>query len=98
TRRLPIPVVFTNHTSGFLQRMERGLAAQQRVARWLDHVSEVLAPSEELAAATRRLNIDSPVQYIPNGVDVARFQPGPSSLRQSLNIGPEEVVVLLARR
>lgn len=98
TRRLPIPVVFTNHTSGFLQRMERGPAARQRVARWLDHVSEVLAPSEELAAATRRLNIDSPVQYIPNGVDVSRFQPGASALRESLNISPDEIVVLLARR
>jgi glycosyltransferase involved in cell wall biosynthesis len=35
---------------------------------------------------------------IPNGVDPARFKPGPSDARATLGIGVDEVVVVLARR
>lgn len=98
TRGLRRPVVFTNHTSGFLQRMERGGWSRRRVARWLRHVELVLAPSLELAEATQRLAVACPVHYIPNGVDPGRFQPGRSQLRQRLGIAESETVVLLGRR
>lgn len=98
TRRLPVPVVFTNHTSGFLQRLARGERARQRVARWLDHVACCLAPSEELAEGTLELHANPPVRYVPNGVDVVRFAPGPSTTRRELKIPDDAQVVLLARR
>lgn len=98
TRALDVPVVFTNHTSGFLKRMTRGTLARRRVARWLDHTQLVLSPSEELAEATLSLDGPTPVRYVPNGVDPGRFSPGPSPWRRKLRIAPEETVVLLARR
>jgi glycosyltransferase involved in cell wall biosynthesis len=98
TRYLGPPVIFTNHTSGFLQRMEKGPRAQRRVAGRFSHLAAVIAPSEELAEATRRLNIPCDVHLISNGVDPQRFCPGPRSLRQQWGIADDETVVLLARR
>ena len=96
---LAVPVVFTNHTSGFLQRVARGTSAQARVARRMTHLQHVLAPSEELCAATRKVGFTGPVDFIPNGVDIERFQPGDRfRARQALNIPNETTVVLLARR
>ncbi|MFV0444886.1 MAG: glycosyltransferase family 4 protein [Planctomycetaceae bacterium] len=98
TTGLDIPVVFTNHTSGFLKRLERGPRARRRVAHWFDHVALTLAPSEELAAATGSLPVRCPVEYIPNGVDPNRFTPGPATLRGRWGVGTDETVVLLGRR
>lgn len=98
TRRLPVPVVFTNHTSGFLQRIERGRWARQRVAQRMRHVDLILAPSEELAEATLTLGLDVPVRYIPNGVDPVRFSPGRTAIRGRLGVSEMDVMVLLARR
>ncbi|MCA9053491.1 MAG: glycosyltransferase family 4 protein [Planctomycetaceae bacterium] len=98
TKGLDVPVVFTNHTSGFLQRLERGDRARKRVARWIDSADLVLAPSEQLVEATLSLSVSCPVRYVPNGVDPQRFTPGQSSVRTRLGIGDDETVVLLARR
>ena len=98
TMGLPRPIVFTNHTSGFLQRVGRSARARRRVARWIESADLVLAPSEQLAEATLALEVTSPVRYVPNGVDPDRFCPGPSDVRQELGIADDEVVVLLARR
>ena len=97
-RGLGLPVVFTNQTSGFLQRLERGWLAKRRVARHLAAADAILAPSEELAAATRSLQLPTPVRYIPNGVDPLRFRPDVPSARGPLGIPERDVVVLLARR
>lgn len=97
-RGLPCPIVFTNHTSGFLRRLERGRFARRRVARMLAPAQLVLAPSEELAASTRTLGLNVPVHYIPNGVNPDRFSPIGSSLRERLGIAQTATVVLLARR
>jgi glycosyltransferase involved in cell wall biosynthesis len=98
TRGLGLPVVFTNHTSGFLQRVAAGAGARRRIARRLDHVDLILAPSEELAEATLAVGVDAPVRYIPNGVDPTRFSPGRSRLRTQWGLGESDVAVLLARR
>ncbi|MBF0588968.1 MAG: glycosyltransferase family 4 protein [Magnetococcales bacterium] len=95
---LSVPVIFTNHTSGYLMRIEKGPREQAKMRKRMAHVHHVLAPSEELAEATRRVGYENPVDFISNGVDVRRFAPGVSSLREAHGISPDEVVVLLARR
>lgn len=95
---LDIPVIFTNHTSGFLKRIEKGPAARRKMTRRLAHVAHVLAPSDELVAATRAVDYAGPVDFISNGVDSERFTPGPSDQRPKWKIGGHETVVLLARR
>ena len=98
TARLTAPVVFTNHTSGYLRRFTKGARAKRRLAKRLAHVRHVLAPSEELCEATGAVGYAGPVTFIPNGVDTDRFKPADSPLRATWGVSEQEVVVLLARR
>ena len=98
TRHLGVPVVFTNHTSGFLKRVAGGPVEQERARRRLTHIRRVFAPSEELVEATLTVGYDGPVVYIPNGVDTGRFHPGLSPLRNAWDLDGNDIAVLLARR
>ncbi|MCA9077446.1 MAG: glycosyltransferase family 4 protein [Planctomycetaceae bacterium] len=98
TRGLNVPVVFTNHTSGFLKRIQRGPGEHRRLADRLKHVAHVLAPSDELVEATKTVGYSGPVTFISNGVDTTRFKPGVPSHRESWQATDDDVVVLLARR
>lgn len=95
---LGLPVVFTNHTSGYLKRIEKGGREIGKIRRRLAHVARVLAPSEELCEATRAGGYQGPVEFIPNGVDTEAFQPGESPLRREWGVAADETLILLARR
>ena len=98
TRTLNAPTVFTNHSSGFLKRLHASPHRKARTARLLGHVRRLIAPSDELVEAAQSLGYAGPAEMIANGVDVERFRPGPPLARQAWGVGPDEVVVLLARR
>ncbi|HUO94284.1 MAG TPA: glycosyltransferase family 4 protein [Rhizomicrobium sp.] len=98
TRRLGVPTVFTNHSSGFLERLKASPERQNRTAALMQHIASLIAPSDELVEAARTLGYRGPAVMIPNGVDPARFSPGPSPIRGKLGIGADETVILLARR
>ncbi len=98
TRNLGVPVIFTNHTSGFLKRVEKGPAEHRRALKRLEHVEHVLAPSGELVEATQTVGYRGPVTFIPNGVDVERFVPGKPAKDFPWSKTNGEVVILLARR
>lgn len=98
SKYLNVPVVFTNHTSGFLKRIPKGAREMKKVRKRLSHVSHVLAPSIELIEATNKVGYEGDTTYIPNGVDPRRFTPDGPDLRDDLNIGANEFVVLVARR
>jgi glycosyltransferase involved in cell wall biosynthesis len=93
-----LPVVFTNHTSSFLRRMEQGGSQKRRMLRHLAGVQLVIAPSEELVQRTADTGYPGPLRFISNGVDVDRFCPGQSALRQRLGIPESAFVAVLARR
>ncbi|MDT8371113.1 MAG: glycosyltransferase family 4 protein [Gammaproteobacteria bacterium] len=91
TKGLDIPVLFTNHTSGYLRRLEKGQKVHGELAKRLAHICHVLAPSEELCEATRTIGFKNPIDFIPNAVDITRFTPAENR--------PERpVTILLARR
>ncbi len=98
SRRLPVPVVFTNHSSGFLKRVAKGARQQRRISNRMTHLCHVLAPSRELADKSREVGFTGPVDYIPNGVDIAKFQSGPSECRSEWQVPVNTPVMLLARR
>lgn len=98
TTRLRQPIVFTNHTSGFLKRIATGPRETQRVGSRLRHLAHVISPSKELLEATRSAGYKGPATYIPNGVDSNRFKPADSPLRARLGIAEDEIVILVARR
>jgi glycosyltransferase involved in cell wall biosynthesis len=94
-----LPVVFTNHTSGFLQTVAAGGLRRRRLGHLLAGCAHVLAPSEELVDAARAAGYAGAATYIPNGVDADRFSPGQAwSLRKRWGIEPEEAAVVIARR
>lgn len=92
TRGLPCPVIFTNHTSGFLKRLHAPEKKYRKLAARLSHVDHVIAPSQELCDATVEVGYTGPVTFISNGVDARRFHPVDRGEPAS------EPVVLLARR
>lgn len=91
TKGLTIPVLFTNHTSGYLRRIEKGPKVFAKLAKRLDHISHVLAPSEELCEATKIIGFNKPIDFIANGVDTSRFTPATTK-------SDRPVTLLLARR
>ncbi|MGD9600184.1 MAG: glycosyltransferase family 4 protein [Gammaproteobacteria bacterium] len=94
-----LPVVFTNHTSGFLQTVAAGGRRLRRVGRVLARCGHVLAPSEELVDAARAAGYTGPATYVPNGVDATRFTPGEARARRAAWGIPENAVaVVIARR
>jgi len=98
TKNLQAHVMFTNHSSGFLARLNASSARKQRTARLLRNVEFLIGPSDELVAAARSFGYAGPAEMIPNGVDVERFSPGRSRLRADWGLAQDEVAILLARR
>ena len=94
TRRLAAPVVFTNHSSGFLARRDATQFRRRRTAALLRHVRYLLAPSDELVEAARSFGYAGPAEMIANGVDTEKFTPAPEG-----SAAPRrEPVIVLARR
>jgi len=94
-----LPVVFTNHTSGFLQTVAAGGRRLARLSALIGRCDHLIAPSEELVSAAREAAYSGPATYIPNGVDDQRFRPGSDHvLRAAWGIPEDACVVVLARR
>ncbi|ACL71028.1 glycosyltransferase family 4 protein [Halothermothrix orenii] len=92
-------IVFTNHSSTFLLRMEK--KEYDRLKKDIFHAREIIAPSKELCEKTVELGypVDK-VHYISNGVDLDRFTPNINvqELKRELKIKQDEKVVVCARR
>ena len=97
-KALAIPAVFTNHTSGFLKRLDKSAHSKKRSLQRIAHFQEIIAPSEELCEASRSIGYHGPVSFIPNGVDVERFVTGRSALRAQWGIPEERTTIVMARR
>ena len=93
------PVVFTNHTSGFLKTVAAGGRRLKTLGRRIANTAHLIAPSEELVAAARTAGYVGRCDYIPNGVDAQRFTPGTAQvLRARWGLNDSHVAVVIARR
>jgi glycosyltransferase involved in cell wall biosynthesis len=95
-----IPLVYTNHTSGYLRRIAKG--GRRRMAmlkRLFAKVDVFLAPSEELLHVP--FPIKAPRIFIPNGVDASRFlfpEGLRDKVRSELGVGVKSRVAVITRR
>lgn len=95
-----VPGVATEHTSGFLDRLERGRMLW--LYRWVyARMDRIITPSDELAEAVRSLGIPADkITFVSNGVDTDKFSPEvpPKNLRQQYALAPGTRIVLCPRR
>lgn len=96
--KLPVPTVFTNHTSSFVRRANGSAKLRNKMCEQLAQAATVLTPSEILAEKTRAVGYQGPITFLANGVDNKMFSPGPSSLRDSLGIPEDAFVIAIACR
>ncbi len=98
SKGLSIPVIFTNHSSGFLARHHAGFIRKWRTRRLLAHVDALIGPSDELVDSARYFGYQGPARMIANGVDAERFTPGKGFKRSAWAVNEDDIVILLARR
>jgi len=95
-----VPLVYTNHTSGYLQRIQKGGMRRMALLRRLFAKPRLfLAPSRELLEIP--FPIDAEKIYIPNGVDSKKYRFDAHHrrrLRASLGISDDQVLGILTRR
>lgn len=100
TRR-PIPLVFTNHTSGFLRRMEKGGRRTKALERRLKKVDLLLAPSTELLKIPGNCPEMAARHYIPNGIRPASCERDleiRQLLRHKLQLSAQDRLGIATRR
>lgn len=103
TANLPVPVVFTNHSSGFLKKLQGSARTQAKVCKQMAHANAIIAPSQELVEASHILGYTGNSYFISNGVDPQKFnrpktETKRNQYRQKWGIAPDSTAVLLARR
>lgn len=95
-----IPLIYTNHTSGYLQRIQKGGMRRMALLRRLFAKPQLfLAPSQEL------LEVPFPIAarkvYIPNGVDSKKYRfdaRARAEMRPSLGLRDDHLLGILTRR
>ena len=95
----PAPIVFTNHSSGYLQRLNKGSRALTRLENLFAPIDLLLAPSEELLHTPFACNARK--AFIANGVEAARFTRNENTrtqLRHALAIKDDELLAIITRR
>ena len=94
------PLVYTNHTSGYLKRIQKGgIRRMALIKRLFKKPRLFLAPSREL------LEVPFPIPaekiFIPNGVDAAKYRYNEDHRRQvrtQLGLEDDDIVGILTRR
>lgn len=95
-----IPRIFTNHSSTYLYLCEKKIGLQI-LKLLLSHADAIISPSEELKSKTLLAWNNNYNFYIPNGVDINKFNPDipvDSLLKGRYGIEPNNLTVLCPRR
>lgn len=95
-----LPLVYTNHTSGYLKRIKKGgLRRIYLLKRLFKKVDLFLAPSRELLEIP--FQITAATVFISNGVDADKYAFNPvdrERLRRQLGVSSADIVGLATRR
>jgi len=94
-----IPLVYTNHTSGFLKRVQKGGYRVWLMKKLFNKPDLILAPSEELLDIPFKVRAKK--VFISNGVIAQKFQRDEQKrkeLREALNYTDTDIVAIITRR
>lgn len=99
-----IPIVFTNHTRydlyarAYLPMLPDQIGTtflQAYLPSFCREVDLVIAPSEGLRRVLRELEVEAPVEVIPNGVDLTPFRGEVEPVSREQLVVPDDHVVLI---
>lgn len=93
------PLVYTNHTSGYLKRIKKGGYRVFLLKRLFKKPKLFLAPSKELLEIP--FKIDALKCYIPNGVEANKFKRDKEKreeIRKKFGIKQSDIVAIITRR
>ncbi len=106
-RPLRIPVIFTNHTRYDLyaqayipmmpEEVSQGLL-QAYMPPFCAAVDLVIAPSAGMKRVLRDLNVDTPIEVVPNGVDLTRFYTAAPLSRTDFGFSQDDVLLVYSGR
>lgn len=94
-----IPLVYTNHTSGYLKRIKKGGYRIALLKRLFKKPSLFLAPSKELLEVPFAMNMKK--VYIPNGVISTKLERNESArhkVRHLLGLKDNDILAIVTRR
>ena len=94
-----IPLVYTNHTSGYLKRIQKGGYRITLLKRLFKKPSLFLAPSKELLEVP--FNLSMKKVYIPNGVISEKLQRNENArlkIRTLLEVKDDDIIAIVTRR
>lgn len=104
---LRIPVVFTNHTrydlyaQTYLPLLPEELSEtflQTYMPPFCAAVDMVISPSAGMAEVLRRLGVETPVEVIPNGVDLRRYKQVCGDCRPEFGFKPDDIILVYSGR
>ncbi|MCF6095699.1 glycosyltransferase family 4 protein [Thermovorax subterraneus] len=89
--------IWTNHTSQFVKDYKKVIKRQFLKIAYKG-VDGIITVSREIENMTKEIFKEKPVCYIPNGVDIERFNPYINVERKKYGLSDEDFVILCPRR
>lgn len=106
-RPMQIPIVFTNHTrydlyaQAYLPLMPDEVSTgllQAYMPSFCKAVDLVITPSAGMEKVLRELNVEDPIEIIPNGVDLKSFKTAKPLAREIFDYKKDDVILVYAGR
>ncbi len=106
-RPLQIPVIYTNHTrydlyaQAYLPMMPDEVSTgllQAYMPSFCKAMDLVITPSAGMEKILRQLNVDSPIEVVPNGVDLKSFHSAKPHSRADFGYKDDDILLVYAGR
>jgi len=106
-RPLRIPIVFTNHTrydlyaQAYLPLLPEEFSdtfLQTYMPPFCQAVDLVISPSAGMGEVLKKLGVSSPIEIIPNGVDLQLYRAACEDCRQDFNFREEDILLIYSGR
>lgn len=106
-RPLQIPIIFTNHTrydlyaQSYLPLMPNEISyslLQTYMPQFCKAVDLVISPSIGMSTVLRQLGVETPIEIVPNGVDLKNFKLAKPLPRENFGYKKDDIILVYAGR